>query len=135
MFYYFGPLFFFVPLLFVILGVRLLSRFFHWSRRDDQRNIPPRDEYLRRYIPDVLGEEFVAQRGGTREVEIFKLAYRLKGRLTVSDLVVETGLPVQEAEALIQALVDGTRVKMEVNEHGMVVYEFPEIIARFETEK
>jgi hypothetical protein len=29
-------------------------------------------------------------------------------------------------------MVDGVRVRMEVNdEHGFVIYEFPEIIARF----
>jgi hypothetical protein len=63
---------------------------------------------------------------------IFNLAYRLKGRITVSDIIVETGLAMKEAEEVIERMVDGVRVRMEVDPKGMVVYEFPEIISRFE---
>lgn len=68
------------------------------------------------------------------ESQIFKLAYRRKGRLTVSDIVIETGLGIDDAERLIQGMVDNVRVRMEVNDRGLVVYEFPEIQARFEEE-
>ena len=40
---------------------------------------------------------------------------------------------VEEAEALIQSMVDNQRVRMEVTDDGLVVYEFPEIIARFKS--
>ena len=46
------------------------------------------------------------------ENRIFRLAYRLGGRLTVSDLV------------------DNSRVTIEVRDDGLVFYEFPEIIDR-----
>lgn len=66
-----------------------------------------------------------------REVAIFKLAYKLQGRLTISDVVVETSLSVAEAEALMKDMVDGTHVRMEIDDRGMIVYEFPEIMDRF----
>ncbi len=63
---------------------------------------------------------------------MFQLAYKFKGSITVSDIVVETGLSVQEAESLVQGMVDNSRVRMEVSEDGLVTYEFPEIISRFD---
>jgi hypothetical protein len=66
------------------------------------------------------------------ESRIFRVAYKRKGRLTISDVVLETGLSIKEAEETVNAMVDGIRVRMEVDERGLVVYEFPEIMARFE---
>jgi hypothetical protein len=66
------------------------------------------------------------------EARIFRLAYKLKGRVTISDVVVDIGLDIRTAEETMNALVDGFRVQMEVDERGLVVYEFPEILARFE---
>ena len=75
---------------------------------------------------------FGAPRPYTLEARIFRLAFKRKGRVTISDIVLETGLGLKEAEEAANALVDGMRVRMEVDERGLVVYEFPEIIARFE---
>ena len=61
---------------------------------------------------------------------MFRLAYRLGGRLTVSDLVVDLDFSIEEAERFLSQLVDSTRVTMEVRDDGLVYYEFPEIIAR-----
>jgi len=66
------------------------------------------------------------------EAKIFRIAYRRKGRITVSDVVIEVGIAIKEAEELLNGMVDGMRVRMEVDPSGMVIYEFPEIIARFE---
>ncbi|MBN2553809.1 MAG: hypothetical protein JXB06_13610, partial [Spirochaetales bacterium] len=63
---------------------------------------------------------------------IFRAAYKHEGRLTVSDIVLETDLGLKEAEEVINGMVDGTHVRMEVEDSGLVVYEFPEIISRFE---
>ncbi len=104
-----------VLLLFLLVrfGTRLLNGYFGEGRRYD------RDP-----------------RGGPRavslEVRIFRLAYKLRGRITVSDIVLETGLSMAEAEETINRMVDGIRVRMEVQDRGMVVYEFPEIIRRLE---
>ena len=61
------------------------------------------------------------------EARLFRLAKRLDGRLTVSDVVVETGLNPPAAESLLQGLVDGIRVDMEVDPNGTVFYEFKEL--------
>ena len=71
-----------------------------------------------------------APRRGRLENRVFRLAYRLGGRLTVSDLVVDLDLGIEEAESFLNQLVDSTRVTMEVRDDGLVYYEFPEIIAR-----
>ena len=64
------------------------------------------------------------------ENRIFRLAYKLGGRLTVSDLVVDTNLTSAEAERILTGLVDNSRVTIEVRDDGLVFYEFPEIIDR-----
>ena len=61
---------------------------------------------------------------------MFRLAYKLGGRLTVSDLVVDLDFSLEEGEIFLNQLVDSTRVTMEVRDDGLVYYEFPEIIAR-----
>lgn len=133
MFFFFGyPFLFFLPLIFLVLGVRLLARLLRGGRQQNYRQISTRDEFMKRYMPESFEPRISAQTGQSAEATVFKLAYRLKGRVTVSDLVIETGLSVDDAEQLVQQLVDGTRVKMEVDDRGMIIYEFPEIIARFE---
>lgn len=65
--------------------------------------------------------------GDSYEVEIFRLADRLGGRVTVSDVVVTTGLTPREADLTLQAMVDGVRVQLEVTDRGAVYYIFPEL--------
>ena len=67
-----------------------------------------------------------------REGEIFRLADEMRGRLTLSDVVIATNLNLKEAERVIDSMVDGIHVTMEVSDSGRVVYEFPEIIAKYE---
>ena len=64
---------------------------------------------------------------------IFQAAYKNRGRLTISDIVLETDLSIKEAEEVMNGMVDSTHVRMEVEDNGLVVYEFPEILARFES--
>lgn len=63
---------------------------------------------------------------------IYRLAKKLKGRVTVSDVVVATGMSSDQAEQLLQKMVDGTRVRMEVSSEGMVLYEFLELMGEEE---
>ncbi len=125
----FFPFGFLIPLIFFVIITRVASGFFRSAGR--RHRIAEEDELderlgYRDYRRSVPGRE------ASSEARIFKLAYRLKGRLTVSDIVVETGLGVQEAEALIESMVDNSHVRMEVDDRGLVTYEFPEIIRRFE---
>ena len=111
-----------VPILFALIVARIAGSIMRGATRrrlfDDNVMLPD--------------DRVVRSRSDQDEARIFKLAYRLKGRVTVSDVVVETGLGVQDAESLIQSMVDQTHVRMEVDERGIVTYEFPEIIRRFE---
>ncbi len=64
------------------------------------------------------------------EAAIYRVAQKHGGRLTVSELIIDTGLPSEEAEKLLQAMSDGTHVRMDVSSNGVVWYEFPEIVSR-----
>jgi hypothetical protein len=65
--------------------------------------------------------------------KIMRLALDKGGTLTVTDVVMETGLSIKEAEETLSNMVDGLRIKMEVRDSGIIVYEFPEIMRRTET--
>lgn len=119
-----------MPLALIFFGLffvrRIFSRFF---RRLDE---PDPDELVSRQYRAIAGKDIIKKED--TEVKIFKLAKRLKGKITLSDIVLETGLGLNEAEKYINSLVDGIHIKMEVKENGLVMYEFPEIIARNEND-
>ncbi len=132
MFFWFGPIGFIIPILLIVFGIRFFSKFF----RKISRELPssrfsrhPFEKFARKGDLDYLFEDEGADSG--YEAQIFRLAYKLRGRITLSDIVLETGLGVQESEKIINRMVDSQRVRMEVDERGIVVYEFPEIIMRF----
>jgi hypothetical protein len=120
----FGILF---PALFIFLIFRFAMRFFN-----ELSNNPNRlNTWDRWRLYDRSG---FANLPRSRSIEgrIFRAALKHSGRLTISDIVLETDLSIREAEETINGMVDGTHVRMEVEEDGLVVYEFPEIISRFE---
>jgi hypothetical protein len=67
---------------------------------------------------------------GVRSVQrrIMQLAQDSGGVLTVSDVVLATGFSMNKAEEILNEMVDGFRIKMEVTESGIVHYEFSELI-------
>jgi hypothetical protein len=113
------PFFFFlIPFFFFLVVFRIFRIFLrgHWKRvSHDQNNW---------YIPS----RFTNTASASPEAAVFRLAKRKRGVLTVSDVIVETGLNVSQAEELLQSLVDGVRVKMEVDQEGAIHYEFPELM-------
>mgnify|MGYP006280040527 CR=1 FL=1 len=122
--FFFGPFFGLLPLIFLILIVRGITT----MMRGRGNYFPGQD--FNGQLQEFGGETSGRER--ELRIRIFKLAYRQKGRITVSDIIAETGLSGDEAETLIQGMVDNSRVRMEIRESGVVVYEFPEIISRFE---
>ena len=64
------------------------------------------------------------------ETQIIKLAAGYAGVLTVTDVALATGLGIQRIEKVLNNMVDGLRVTMRVEDSGMIVYEFPEIVER-----
>jgi hypothetical protein len=125
MFPIFSPFALFFPLLIVFLVVRAFAR----CRR-------PRNDFIPPPSRDSVEERRTGLlRGASQDARIFKLAYKLKGRVTLSDIVVETGMGMREAEELIESMVDNAHIRMEIDDKlGTVTYEFPEIIRRFEGE-
>ena len=112
-----------LPFLFIFLVLHLVRVALRESRTGHRPEVWGRDRRERRMVRE-------APRRGRLENRVFRLAYRLGGRLTVSDLVVDLDLGIDEAESFLNRLVDSTRVTIEVRDDGLVYYEFPEIIAR-----
>jgi hypothetical protein len=134
----FGILGFIFPLFFIIIALRVVRSFFRSSTRRDlesrirKSGLPgPADDYstVSRYSAPIQPVR------KTGEGEIFRLADKMKGRLTLSDIVIATNLSMHDAEQVIESMVDAVHVTMEVNDSGGVVYEFPEIISRYEKGK
>jgi hypothetical protein len=128
MFFWF-PFGILIPALFIFLIFRFGMRFFNELFNNPSR-LNGRDRWR---LYDRSGVDFsphTSSRG--MESRIFRAAFKNEGRLTVSDIVLETDLGIREAEEVINGMVDGTHVRMEVEDNGLVVYEFPEIISRFE---
>jgi hypothetical protein len=58
----------------------------------------------------------------SREAAILRLAQRSRGRLTVTEVAMGTGLTLREAEATLRELVREGYVDLEVSPSGMLVY-------------
>ena len=85
--------------------------------------IPDTRYHVGKQIPD-----------STYESKIFRLADEMKGRITVSDIVIAMDVSIKDAERLIERMVDGMHVTLDVTDSGRVIYEFPEIIAKYESD-
>ena len=131
--FFFGMFPFF---LFILLGVsifRLFDRDRGGSRKFDLFDFRHRVFSGARGFSKRGGSadesEYDKQSGRNLDGRIFRLAQLRGGQLTLSDVVVETGLSVKSAEQYMETLSDGTHVSLEVDESGRMIYLFPEIIA------
>lgn len=89
---------------------------------------------IRRFIIPHTHEESRGGRGvsrnsspGSRETDIYRLAAKKSGKITVSDVVTELGIEPKKAEEILESMTDGMRVRMEVEDDGTVFYTFPEM--------
>lgn len=119
MFFFFGPFEFLLPFLIIYFVVRTVSR---GTRARFGQDNP--DQYLSRSNPAGRVDRPL-------RAAIYRLADRQKGKLTVSDVVIETGMDVEEIEEILQSMVDNQHVRMEVYDDGVVYYEFPEIMDKY----
>ena len=133
----FGFLTLLVPVLlafaFLRLGTALFRRIQDESDEDRHR-LHGRGGVHRYAVDDSPATERRAPFGmqnpfGRRSLDsrVFRLAYRHGGRVTVSQVVMETGMSLEQTEAYLDQLCDGVRVRMEVSDGGLVTYEFPEL--------
>ncbi|HET6765643.1 MAG TPA: hypothetical protein VFH27_18315, partial [Longimicrobiaceae bacterium] len=59
---------------------------------------------------------------------VLKLAGERNGRLTVTDVATSLGWALPRAEKVLNSLDDGMRVRSDVTDEGVIVYEFPEVM-------
>ena len=85
---------------------------------------------IRRNTDDAGANDVLTGGARARRLDgvVFGLAKRLGGRITLSDVVVETGMDLADAERYMDSLVDHAHVSVEVEEQGRLVYEFPELL-------
>jgi len=117
------PFFGVIPLVLFAGGIVLLVRWFRRDGGSGRGGLGTRhgDAYTN------LDGRF-ASRGRSSVQELFRLARRHRGVLTVSDVVSELGLEPQDAERLLDEVADGTRVDIEVEQDGVVRYVFRELV-------
>ncbi|MCF7947428.1 MAG: hypothetical protein K9M94_02405 [Spirochaetia bacterium] len=113
------PFFMGGPFLWLIIGLGgyfIMRRFFNSKGRRQQASPDRTQNYGR-------GQESI-------ETSIYRLAGKLGGTITVSDLVTHMGIEPKRAEKTLESMADGVRVRMEVDDAGIVYYEFPELKSR-----
>lgn len=116
MFFFFGyPIIFLLPFFLALLALRAGSRSLGSRHRSDLFTEGAyQDSSLQRQVRGI-------------EARIFRLAYRMDGVITVSDVVVDLGISSEEAQIFLDRLVDSSRVRIDVADDGVVTYSFPEI--------
>ena len=62
------------------------------------------------------------------DATLFRLAKRQRGRITLSDVVIETGMDIEKAERHLDTMVDQIHVSVDLDERGSLVYVFPELL-------
>ena len=102
----------FIPVFLIGLGIV----FFLKSRHVlvDRRVVTGRDEVLE-------------IKSGETDATLFRLAKDNDGKVTLSDVVIGTGMNMKEAEEYMDSIADGSHVSIEVDDNGRLVYVFPEI--------
>ncbi len=109
---FFGWIWLLIPLVAIFFGLRYLRAL--TTRRQKGYD---------KFTPDNT-----KVRDSSIQNQIMKLALNNRGFLTVTDVVIGTGLSINEAEKALNSMVDGLRINMQVKDSGIIVYEFIEII-------
>lgn len=83
-------------------------------------------QHTRRSMPSGPGGADLLRRQ-TWESEILKLAERKGGKLTVVEVVADTIIGAEDAEATLGILVGRGMAEPEVTDGGLIVYRFPDV--------
>jgi len=110
-----GGFWFFIPILLIGFTGYIIYRML--KRKEGNKNKNKKSDSQPDYKVDRQKYESL----------VFRLAQKKEGFLTVSDVVIATGLSAPEAESLLEHMVDGLRVHMNVSDSGKVFYEFAEL--------
>ncbi|RKX73746.1 MAG: hypothetical protein DRP87_18310 [Spirochaetes bacterium] len=115
--------FVFIPL--GIMGMLALRRIFSHLDDKDRRGYRRGRYEKSRHLSRRRNREIDS---GRLESGVYRLAGKLGGIITVSDLVVHMGIGADQAEELMNNMTDGYRIRMEVGNNGIITYEFPELM-------
>jgi hypothetical protein len=75
----------------------------------------------------AFGKRAAAKRGREQRARVLELARASGGRITVSLVATDLRIELADAEALLNSMVDGLRVEMEVDDAGRISYLFTEL--------
>jgi len=84
----------------------------------------------RQQYPPIDKTESYGREQESIETSIYRLAAKLGGTITVSDVVTDMSIEPKKAEKKLESMADGVRIRMEVDDAGIVYYEFPELKPR-----
>ncbi len=74
----------------------------------------------------ALQDRRAALRQGLQR-QVLRLATRKGGTLTVTDVAAELDISISAAENVLISMDDGFRVRSEITDEGILLYEFPEV--------
>ena len=83
--------------------------------------------WFRRRLSQPPEGETSRPRSRKTETDVYRLARKFNGRLTVSDVVIHLDFAPREAEKILENMTDGVRVRMEVSDRGLITFEFTEL--------
>lgn len=66
--------------------------------------------------------------------DVLRLAEQRGGSLTVTEVAANLNVSIPAAEKLLMAMDDGFRVRSEITDEGVIIYEFPEVRHRRQIE-
>lgn len=100
------------PLLLIVFSLDLLESSIHRKRfAEDEMN---------------TDDHFIRAHQETLNRIVFQIAKQRGGSVTLSEVVIVTGLDVAAAEDYMNSIIDGIHVTVEVDDTGRFTYEFPE---------
>ncbi len=101
-----------LPIVLILFGVDLIHSF---RRTVTERN---------RLSHGPRGKIFMEKQ---LDSTIFRLAKLRSGKISLSEVVVETGLNIKEAEQYMDSITDSEHVLLEIDGDGRLIYVFPEL--------
>jgi TM2 domain-containing membrane protein YozV len=95
------------------------------------------NQIVRAYLNEYTESESVIKGDHTNKLitkkasvedQILNLAQEKNGRITATDVAMNTELTIEEADKLLKKLAESSYVSMEVSDKGVIYYEFVELI-------
>jgi hypothetical protein len=103
-----------------------------WERRYGRRKGKPKVPFIVKVFSFVFGPDKPKPTRRQKNRSVIRLIRARRGVLTATELVQHTGLPLHEAEEEMARLMVEAGGDVKVNEDGVLVYVFPELMVSAE---